>query len=258
MTLLSRIELGNTKLVVGPFSTLGYGAHYPVSAKIPAHSHDQDQLIYPGAGLLTVNTEQGAWVVPPERAVWIPANTIHSVTAVQSVDNRSLFFDTHLGVRQREGCEVVSITPFFHELIMEAYRIRDVGSEEKYGLIVNLLIREIREAHSLPLSLPHPRNRSLAKLCEEYLVNPIVNATIDDWSDRLNMSRRTFTRLFRNELGMSFAEWRQQACLFSALPWLASGQSVTSVAFELGYSSTAAFTTMFKRVLGRAPTQYFV
>lgn len=257
MTILSAIGPEHARLVIGPFSTLGSGAHYPEASTIPPHFHDQDQLIYPGSGLLTVNTDEGAWVVPPERAVWIPARTTHSVTAVHSVDNRSLFFDTHLGVRQREGCEVVAITPFFHELIMEAYRIRDLDLDEKYRLIVNLLVNEIREAKRLPLSLPHPKNRALAKLCEEYLANPSVNATIDDWSDRLNTSRRSFTRLFRQELGVSFSEWRQQACLFAALPWLAAGQSVTSVAFELGYSSTAAFTTMFKRVLGRAPTQYF-
>ena len=55
---------------------------------------------------------------------------------------------------------------------------------------------------------------------------------------------------------MSFAAWRQQACLLMALPRLAAGETVTSVALDLGYDSPAAFATMFKRRLGLSPSQY--
>jgi AraC-like DNA-binding protein len=41
------------------------------------------------------------------------------------------------------------------------------------------------------------------------------------------------------------------------LPRLAAGETVTAVAFSLGYSSTAAFTSMFRRVLGATPRDYF-
>ena len=70
------------------------------------------------------------------------------------------------------------------------------------------------------------------------------------------MSRRSFTRLFRKETGLSFVAWRQQACLVAALPRLAAGESVTSVAMALGYDNPAAFTTMFKRLLGVPPRSY--
>lgn len=70
------------------------------------------------------------------------------------------------------------------------------------------------------------------------------------------MSRRAFTRLFRREAGLSFAAWRQQACLVAALPRLLVGESVTSVAIDLGYGSPSTFTTMFKRILGAAPRRY--
>ena len=70
------------------------------------------------------------------------------------------------------------------------------------------------------------------------------------------MSRRAFTRLFRRETGLSLSLWRQQACLFTALPRLAGGEAVTSVALDLGYESVAAFTTMFTRMLGTSPKAY--
>jgi AraC-like DNA-binding protein len=70
------------------------------------------------------------------------------------------------------------------------------------------------------------------------------------------MSRRTFTRLFRKETGLSFSAWRQQACLFAALPRLAANEPITRIAFDLGYESPAAFTTMFKRLQGVPPSHY--
>jgi AraC-like DNA-binding protein len=86
---------------------------------------------------------------------------------------------------------------------------------------------------------------------------PNAHKAIDDWCGALRMSRRNFTRIFREETNMSFVVWRQQACLFAALPRLTAGESVTSVAMALGYDNPAAFTTMFKRLLGVPPSRYF-
>jgi AraC-like DNA-binding protein len=107
------------------------------------------------------------------------------------------------------------------------------------------------------LSLHFPQHPKLAGLCREFLQAPRAHATIESWSKALNMSRRAFTRLFKKETGQSFASWRQQACLFAALPRLAAGQPVTQVALQSGYDSPAAFATMFKRLQGVAPSHYF-
>jgi AraC-like DNA-binding protein len=70
------------------------------------------------------------------------------------------------------------------------------------------------------------------------------------------MSRRTFTRFFLRETGLSFAAWRQQACLFACLPKLAAGAPVTQIAMLAGYDNVAAFTPMFTRRLGTPPRAY--
>ena len=74
---------------------------------------------------------------------------------------------------------------------------------------------------------------------------------------QVGMSRRTFTRLFRQQTGISFVEWRQQACLLAAVVRLGHGEAITRVATDLGYSSPSAFTSAFRRVLGEAPSRYF-
>jgi len=79
---------------------------------------------------------------------------------------------------------------------------------------------------------------------------------LDQIAAQVGMSRRNFTRIFRQQTGMSFSNWRQQACLLNALTRMELGQSITSVAMELGYSSSSAFTAAFRRYLGAAPRFY--
>ena len=96
----------------------------------------------------------------------------------------------------------------------------------------------------------------LASKCRKFLAKPNTQDTIDDWSDALHMSRRAFTRLFREETGMSLSAWRQQAIVVVALSRLLSGESVTAVAIDYGYSNAGAFSSMFRRITGTTPTDY--
>lgn len=72
----------------------------------------------------------------------------------------------------------------------------------------------------------------------------------------MNKSQRSFTRFFKQQTGLSFGAWRQQACLLAALPKLSAGASITAVALDLGYDSPSAFSTMSRKTLGRPPSDY--
>jgi len=98
----------------------------------------------------------------------------------------------------------------------------------------------------------------LAALCRNFLREPSAHPAIDDWAQLLAMSRRAFTRLFRRETGVSFAEWRRQAAVLQAVRRIAGGEAITTIAHDLGYGSSAAFTSMFRRVLGVPPRRYAV
>ena len=123
-------------------------------------------------------------------------------------------------------------------------------------LIMPLLLDVVATLPERSLALPFPADRRLAALCRHFVEHPSPDLVIDKWASDLSMSRRAFTRTFRRETGLSLSTWRQQACLFAALPRLAAGETVTSVALDLGYDSIAAFTTMFKRMLGSPPRSY--
>lgn len=252
-----RLIASGCVVVAGPTPEVGYGTLYPADFTVKPHSHDCDQLLYGGSGMMTVTTDQGAWLLPPKRALWIPAGTVHTVRMIGPVATRSLFSVPNLAIRGSSRCEVIRITPLIHALLIAAYEARALPLDARKHLLLSLLLTELRGASSELLSLAFPVSKALSEKCQAYLTNPTPHETIEAWSDELGMSRRAFTRRFRRETGQSFATWRQQACLFVALPRLAAGETVTNVAFSLGYASSAAFTSMFRRVFGTTPRHYF-
>lgn len=230
---------------------------YPDGFVLAAHRHRRGQLISGAEGVLALSTPQGRWVVPPGQGLWIPAGIVHEVRMIGTVTTRSLYLEPGQAGAMPGQCRVVGLSSFLRGLIAEAVELPlEHAPDTRAGALVALLIHELRALPELPLSLPLPAHPRLAERCRRFLARPTPHETIDQWRAPLGISRRAFTRLFRRETGLSFVEWRQQACLVAALPRLVAGEKVTSVALDLGYDNPAAFTTMFKRVLGAPPRAY--
>lgn len=119
-----------------------------------------------------------------------------------------------------------------------------------------LLLDEIRQMPNAPYHVGMPSDPRLTRVCKAILAKPSDGRDIDTWATLVGMSRRTFTRIFKQELGMGFALWRQQVRLMEAVSLLAAGRSITSVAFDVGYESPSAFTAMFHRTFGEPPSVY--
>lgn len=236
---------------------IAIGHAYPDSFELAEHRHRRSQFLYAASGVMAVSTPHGAWVAPPERAVWIPAGTPHSVRMVGAVQTRSVLVEPGECRHRGTECQIVGVSPLLRHLLSAAAEMPpDYDTAGRDGLVMQLLMAEIERAPLIPLAVPFPSHPVLARRCHAFLAKPNAAATIDDWADAMAINRRSFTRLFRRETGMSFAEWRQQACLSAALPKLASGEPVTSIAYDLGYDGPGNFSTMFKRVLGVPPSRY--
>lgn len=242
-----------------PRDVIATGNEYPPHYVLPSHSHRRGQLLYASTGVITTITSEGSWVVPPRRAVWIPPGVAHEVHMGGPVTTRSAYVTPEAG--QAAGlptrCRVIAVSALLHELLMEAVDLpAEYELDGRDGRLMTLLLDEIRRMPVLPLNTPLPREKRLAALCRELLDRPSLDTTIDDMARRAGMSRRHFTRTFREETGMSFAAWRQQACLLAALTRLGNGEAITQVAMDLGYGNPSAFTAAFRRVLGMAPSRY--
>ena len=240
-----------------PRAVVGLSNDFPASFEVAPHQHKRGQLLYAASGVVAVSTPEGAWVAPPERAVWIPAGTQHAVRMAGAVQTRNVLIDPDACPSLSTGCRVIAVSPLLRQLLITAAELPlDYEESGRDGLVMQLLIAEIVGAPVIPLAVPFPTHPALAARCQAFLERPHVDDVIDRWADALAMNRRSFTRLFRRETGMSFAEWRQQACLSVALPRLAAGEPVTAIALDLGYDSPASFSTMFKRMLGVTPSRY--
>lgn len=232
--------------------------HYLDGDHVPDHSHTRSQLLHAMTGIVTVTTNAGRWMVPREHALWLPAGTVHAVDISGDVAMRSVYVRPDALPGLPAHLHVAALTPLMRALIVEASALGpDDKADPRAVLIMGLLMHEIPRLPERPLGLPFPADPRLADLCRGYLDAPSSGAAINDWAGALGMSRRTFTRFFRRETGLTLSTWRQQAALMAALPRLSAGDPVTTVALDLGYEFTAAFTTMFKRMLGSPPKAYF-
>ncbi len=225
---------------------------------IPSHQHSRAQLLYASSGVMTVKTNSGIWVVPPLRAVWIPAYTRHQIEVSGHLAMRTLYIDPTYYSGPSEGCCVIAVSPLLKELILYAVGLPRLypleGQEER---LLTVILDQISNMSTAPLELQIPIDSRLKKIYKHLSHNPGNNRTLEDWGKIVGATGRTLARHFRLETGMSFGQWRQQIRILEALKRLGMKEPVTTVAIELGYDSPSAFISMFKKALGKTPGQYF-
>ena len=249
----------------------------PVDSHFEPHAHAWAQLAYCAVGIVQVTAEQKAgaadevtFIVPPSRAVWIAPGAQHQITVLEAAEFRTLYIDPS-AIPKSPGspssphgwnsCQVIVVSP----LLREAIRSLDAPAVDKLTvqreqLLSSLVMDEITRAdtQALGVPMPHPQNgdKRLRALCEALVRAPAARATLAEWAADIGASERTAARLFRDELGMSYQQWRQQAILAHALPLLARGQPISLVAAASGYASDSAFSAMFKAAMGQSPSHF--
>jgi len=230
---------------------------YPRGAANAPHRHRRGQLIYAATGVVAVTTPAGTWVVPPHRAVWVPAETEHWIRTSTAAALCAAFVDSTIpGLPPR--CCVMAVSPLLRELLLRAASMAlEYDEDGPDARIMAVILDELRAPPVLPLYLPRPVDPRLRRVCDAIERDPAQTRTLAGWGRLAGAAPRTLARLFRAQTGMSFGAWRQQARLMAALDRLAAGESVTEVALDLGYQSPSAFTSMFRRALGTSPTRYF-
>lgn len=223
---------------------------------IPRHQHRKGQLILALHGAITCEVDQGVWMVPPQYAVWIPGQVPHSNRATPQARLCFLFIEPGAAAMPDRAC-TLKISPLVRELILSlARRPEAARQQETSQRLIQVLFDELPQQPQQQLQLPvsaHPKIRQMVEVME---AQPAQWQKLGQWADRFAMSERNLARLVVKETGLSFLRWRQQLQLILALQLLIRGQPVQQVAQTLGYDSTTAFITMFKKGLGQTPRAY--
>lgn len=223
------------------------------------HSHTAAQLLFCTQGVVRVLTPQASWTLGPLRAIWLPSDCQHELHALGDISTFSLYLDAHTASTLWAQCRGLQVSPLLNELIQALLLAQSAlpPNQARSVLIAPLLLDELRQAQPSPVcSLPLPTDRRLRTICELMLAAPDNNDTLDFWGNKVGASSRTLARLFREQTGMTFARWRQQLRLAEAVAQLAQGNTVLSIATQLGYHSPSAFISMFKKSLGDTPQRY--
>lgn len=239
---------------------IAHEAHYPASAQGKLHSHARAQLVCATTSALDVVAGDRRWTVQPGRAAWLPGGVVHSVAGPpENTIFRSLYVRPDLAARLDGKAAVVSASPFLQDLLQ---RLFDVYAGDRdptlYPHLAALALDEIARAeHHCEIAsprVPSPRDRRAKLICEALLDQPADRRTLEEWGKIAGASARTLERLFRDETGMSFNDWRQACRIAAAIPKLKQGSPVKQVAWAVGYDSPSAFAAIFRRVVGTNPT----
>lgn len=231
---------------------------YPAGEVVPAHAHDWHQFVFATSGVMTLQTSEASWVVPPSRAVWVPAFVEHSIVMSGSVAMRTLYLLPRLRASLWKECRVVEVPALLRELLLHTVAL---GGLDRRALrqrpVLDLLLDQMAGLPSAPLRVPRVRDPRARTIAEHLLSKPEESRTLAQLAQRSGGSKRTIERAFRLDTGMTFGRWRQHVRLVHALRLLAIGEPVTRVALDVGYESLSAFVQSFRKAFGTTPGRYY-
>ncbi|MFZ2988933.1 AraC family transcriptional regulator [Ideonella sp.] len=220
--------------------------------RIKTHRHARGQLMWVAAGSLFVRTERCAWLLPPSRALWVPAGADHAIVAHGEVQLRTLYLRADGAQALPDACAVLEVTALLQALILRLTASEPQAPPLRMDLALPLLIAEIAQLPACPLALPLPADPAMRAYCDRILADDAPG----DRAPPVGVHAKALYRRFLAETGLSHTQWRRQALLLQAVRRLSAGEPVTQVALDLGYESPAAFSTMFKRQLGCTPRSF--
>jgi AraC-like DNA-binding protein len=234
-----------------------FATKFPGARALAPHAHPWGQLIYAASGVLSVWTEQGSWVAPPQWAVWAPANVAHAMRSTGTVLLRTLYVRPGLA-GQPEQSAVITVSPLLRELILRAVEIGMLDRREPIHVaMADLILHELRAQSTPPLDLPQPRSALFRRVAEHVTAAPAERSGHAALAKRFGIGARTLERAFVEETGLSLGRWRRQARFLDALRCLGGGAPVKEAALAAGYRSASAFIAAFRVALNTTPGRYF-
>ncbi|WP_165933680.1 AraC family transcriptional regulator [Aquabacter spiritensis] len=221
------------------------------------HAHRRGQLLSVLSGSIAVTAAQGTYVVPPERALWIPPDVRHETRHLAATQLRTVYVARDAARALPPRMAVVQVSPLLRCLIDAVTALPpDYDEAAAPGRLVSVLLDQIAASPIAPLHLPLPATAALRRLAESILADPADRRTLEDWTAPLGMSARTLERRFKAETGLSLRAFRRQAKLFRALEMVAARAPVNRISDALGFEGPSAFIAMFKTAFGVTPGRY--
>ena len=205
--------------IIGRLTSTGDGIHmiantYQKGIRLDTHMHREAQLVYAAKGTMQVTTPKGRWLVPPDRAVWVPARLEHSIDVLADIEMRTLYFDSAWLAREQRSDSldaefVVRVSRLLRETILALFDGRT--DPDRTGLLVRLAVLELHHAEDSTTFIPLPHEPRCRRAADIVLADLTASHEIEALARAVGTSARTLSRLFSSETQLSFKSWCQRA-----------------------------------------------
>lgn len=232
-------------------------ASVPAEAVYPQHHHVCGELVYSFTGVMEVKLADRHYLAPPQYGIWLPPFVEHTGLNRYETSFCSVYIAVDLcSALPRSTC-AISVSPLVRAILehLRDHPAQDQSAEEGQRLL-RVLVDQLAAAACVGTYLPISDDPVLAPVLRALEMHPGDTRPLAELARDANTTERTLLRRCQRELGMSFAEWRQRLRVVKAMALLEAGQTVESIALDLGYGSASAFITMFRRMVGVTPDEY--
>lgn len=230
---------------------------------IPFHKHLKGQFLYTEGGIVHVITDRQTYFLPARHYMWIPAGVMHSIQPGSAhVIMRNLYFPTEENDHAFfSETGIYPINDLLLQMIIYTNRwsgdiIEGENNLWHFAQAIKNILPEV-SLYNLPLNLPYAKDKRLVAVINYMEENLAENIMIADAGKKFSISTRTLSRLFQNDVGMSFIQYLTVLRLMKAVALLLEENlSVKEVAFMVGYNSIPTFSNTFNKILGIRPSEY--
>jgi AraC-like DNA-binding protein len=220
------------------------------------HRHAEHQVVWACSGVANVRVRDGrTWVLPPSVALWLPAGLAHETGASALTTMRTAYFVADRCPLRLPEPTVVAVPALLRELITHLC-LADLSAQAR-ARAEAVVFDLVRPVSVTTLGVPEPTDERLRGIAAALREHPADGRPLAEWGRLVGASARNLARLFVDDTGLTFGQWRTQLRLQASLPLLADGMAVGRAAARVGYATPSAFVAAFRRAVGVAPGAYF-
>ncbi len=223
----------------------------------PQHHHVWGEFVYSFTGVMEVEVGEKHYLAPSQYGIWLPPNVEHRGRNRYEAFHCSLYISAELCTALPDQACALMVSPLIRAMLEHLLsHPHALPLTEKDDRLLRTLIDQLEQAECAGSYLPTTNDPLLGPVLRALENNPEDNRPLQELASAFNTTERTLMRRCKSELGMTLAQWRQRMRVLRALPMLEAGQTVETIAFDLGYSSASSFITMFRRLMNVTPDEY--
>jgi AraC-like DNA-binding protein len=243
-------------------SAVSISGSFPDYSTEHLHKHPFHQILMIHDGMSLLIDQISSQALFGRQCAIIPAGVLHrSVTIGGNITYQSLYIRSEIFKQKETSVTIFPISSLGYECFKRIGLSRKMAPDKntEYG-IFQLFIKILSEdslKRNKSITLPVPQSVFGKKASEYIEINYGEKITLDDFKNISPLSTRQFSRLFKDDCGITIFSYLRGYRLMMASLKLSRGETILESAYSCGYQSISSFFADFKRYYGISPSRFF-